>query len=413
MTFIILLVLMATGDLLWCRDALGRPQRWARWIGGTFGVLQFAGLAVILSSREGVTLEDAMPRPLHSMILFWHLIVLLPWLAWRVVRGLVVLAGKVVRAARRKPVPAPVEGTGVTRREFLGTAAAFTPPLLTLGAAAIGEAQLDGFRIRRIDVPVPNLPPALDGLTIAHVSDFHVGRFTRGRVLERVVEETNRLDADVIALTGDFINHSLRDLPAALDIVRALRARHIIAACEGNHDLIEDARTFRREAGRGGLPLLLGETATTAIRGERVQFLGLPWNHSTAGMQGSAAALLARRDPGAWPLLLAHHPHAWDFAEDIPITLSGHTHGGQLMLTGRLGAGPLFYRYWSGLYTRASGALVVSNGVGNWFPVRLQAPAEILHLTLRRTAFTANAESNAAGRRENPSGDLPRTWRRG
>jgi predicted MPP superfamily phosphohydrolase len=230
-----------------------------------------------------------------------------------------------------------------------------------------------------------------------------VGRFTRGRVLERVVEETNRLDADVIALTGDFINHSLRDLPAALDIVRALRARHIVAACEGNHDLIEDARTFRREAERGGLPLLLGKTAETTIRGQRVQLLGLPWNQSATGMRNSAAALLAQRDSGAWPLLLAHHPHAWDFAEEIPLTLSGHTHGGQLMLTSRVGAGPLFYRYWSGLYTRGSGALVVSNGVGNWFPVRLQAPAEILHLTLRRAAPGPTA------RHERPPGGLHRT----
>jgi predicted MPP superfamily phosphohydrolase len=220
-------------------------------------------------------------------------------------------------------------------------------------------------------------------MTIAHLSDFHVGRFTRGRVLERVVEETNRLDADVIALTGDFINHSLRDLPVALEIVRSLRARHVVAACEGNHDLIENARTFHREAERGGLPLLLGESATSTIRGQRMQFLGLPWNHSAAGMRNSAAALLAKRDPGAWPLLLAHHPHAWDLAQEIPLTLSGHTHGGQLMLTNRAGAGPLFYRYWSGLYRRGSGSLVVSNGVGNWFPVRVQAPAEILHLTLR------------------------------
>lgn len=215
--------------------------------------------------------------------------------------------------------------------------------MLTLAAAGIGEAQLDGFRIRRIEVPVPDLPPALEGMSIAHISDFHVGRFTRGRVLERIVEETNRLGADVVALTGDFINHSLRDLPAALDIVRALRARHIVGACEGNHDLIEDARIFRREAERGGMPLLRGESATADIRGQRVQLLGLPWNHSVAGMRDSVAALLARRDPGAWPLLLAHHPHAWDFAEGIPLTLSGHTHGGQLMLTGRLGAGSILY----------------------------------------------------------------------
>jgi predicted MPP superfamily phosphohydrolase len=385
MTFIILLTLMAVGDLLWCLHALRQQRRWLRRFGFTFGALQFAGLVVILFSRGGLAPEEYLPRPVHSMIMSWHLLVLLPWLAWRSVWGLIALFGKIrrLRPAVEKPA---IEG--LTRREFLGAAAAFTPPMLTLAAAGIGETQLDGFRIRRIEVPVPHLPPALEGVTIAHVTDFHVGRFTHGRVLERIVEETNRLNADVIALTGDFINHSLRDLPAALDVVRSLRARSIIAACEGNHDLIEDARTFRRESERGGLPLLLGETATSAIRGQRVQFLGLPWNHSAAGMRDSAAALLARRDPGAWPLLLAHHPHAWDFAGEIPLTLSGHTHGGQLMLGPRFGAGPIFYRYWSGLYTRPSGALVVSNGVGNWFPVRIQAPAEILHLTLRRAIVT-------------------------
>ena len=384
MTFIILLTCMAVGDLLWCFAALRLPRRWMRWTIGIFGVLQFAGLTMILFSRKGAGFEEMLPRPLHSMILAWHVVILLPWLAWRIVRAAVSLLGKVARIVRRTPAIEMSAAHAVTRREFLGAAAALTPPMLTFAAAGVGEMQLDGFRIRRIEVPVPELPPALEGLSIAHVTDFHVGRFTRGRVLERIVEETNRLDADVIALTGDYINHSLRDLPAALDIVRALRARHIVAACEGNHDLIEDARIFRREAERGGMPLLRGDSATTMIRGQRVQLLGLPWNHSVAGMRDSAAALLAQRDPAAWPLLLAHHPHAWDFAESIPLTLSGHTHGGQLMLTGRLGAGSLFYRYWSGLYSRPSGALVVSNGVGNWFPVRIQAPAEILHLTLRR-----------------------------
>lgn len=387
MTFIFLLIFMAAGDLLWCRRALQQKRLWMRWLAFAFGVLQFSGLVMILSSRGNVAPEEILPRPLHSMILAWHVVVLLPWLAWRIISGFAMLAGRIRNDFKTQATIHTSQEATFTRREFLGTAAALTPPMITIMAAGIGETQLDGFRIRRIEVPVPDLPPALEGLSIAHVSDFHVGRFTRGKVLERIVEETNRLDADVIALTGDFINHSLRDLPAALDIVRSLRARHCIAACEGNHDLIEDARTFRREAERGGMPLLRGDSATTVIRGQRVQFLGLPWNHSAEGMRSSTENLLALRDPGAWPMLLAHHPHAWDSAGEIPLTLSGHTHGGQLMLTGRFGAGPLFYRYWSGLYSRPTGSLVVSNGVGNWFPVRIQAPAEILHLTLRRASL--------------------------
>ncbi len=386
MIFYALLFLMFFGDMLWCRAALRQPRRWVRWMTVAFGMAQFAGLAGVLLSRFGLPLEEALPRWTYSAILSWHLVILLPWLAWRFLRLLIVLATKAARAMRRSAPSAPADGLAMNRREFIGTAAAFTPPLLSFGAAGLGEAQLDGFRIRRIEVPLAQLPQALDGMTIAHLSDFHVGRFTRGRVLERIVEETNRLDADVIALTGDFINHSLRDLPATIEIVRALRARHAIVGCEGNHDLIENAHAFRRDAARGGIPLLLGDIAGATIQGQKVQFLGIPWTHGDDAARREIAALLARRDPSAWPLLLAHHPHAWDSAGDIPLTLSGHTHGGQLMLNERLGVGPVLFRYWSGLYRRAGSALVVSNGVGNWFPVRVQAPAEILHLTLRRSA---------------------------
>ena len=98
-------------------------------------------------------------------------------------------------------------------------------------------------------------------------------------------------------------------------------------------------------------------------------------------------AVLAQQRGDAFPILLAHHPHAFDpaAAAGIPLTLAGHTHGGQLMLTNSIGFGPQMYRYWSGPYRKDDGAsLVVSNGVGNWFPLRINAPAEIIHLTLRR-----------------------------
>jgi predicted MPP superfamily phosphohydrolase len=276
-----------------------------------------------------------------------------------------------------------------SRREFLRTATALTPPLLTLGAAGWSEFQLDDFRVRRMDVTLRGLPAALDGVTIAHVSDTHVGRLTRGRVLEKIVETVNGLQADMIAITGDLINDSLRALPPALEMVRAFRAREVVVACEGNHDLIENPGRFRSEAEKGGLPLLRDAAATVTIRGQKVQILGIRWEGQAARMAASTRELLARRDAGAWPLLLAHHPHAWDAAqdaagEDVPLTLAGHTHGGQLMLGPNRPIFPGMFRYWSGIYRRERSALVVSNGVGNWFPLRINAPAEVVHLTLRR-----------------------------
>ena len=124
--------------------------------------------------------------------------------------------------------------------------------------------------------------------------------------------------------------------------------------------------------------------------GDTVQLLGLRWDRSgvaerDAVIAASVREVAALRQPGAFPILMAHHPHAFDAAAaaGLPLTLSGHTHGGQLMLGDDLGAGPLFFRYWSGVYRRGASQLVVSNGVGNWFPLRINAPAEIVHLTLR------------------------------
>src|SRR5690606_32559074 len=103
-------------------------------------------------------------------------------------------------------------------------------------------------------------------------------------------------------------------------------------------------------------------------------------------------AELPPKRPGAFSLLLAHHPHAFDAARaaGINLTLGGHTHGGQLMLPGDVGFGPLMYRYWSGLYRDATGsAAFISNGAGNWFPLRTFAPAEIAVLTLRTSPSPA------------------------
>ena len=122
------------------------------------------------------------------------------------------------------------------------------------------------------------------------------------------------------------------------------------------------------------------------VRGVPVQLLGIVWNHSESAMARDVDVVAKLRDPAAFPILLAHHPHAFDraAAHGFPLTLAGHTHGGQVMLTPEFGAGSAMFRYWSGLYEKSGCALVVSNGTGNWFPLRVNAPAEIIHLTLRK-----------------------------
>ncbi len=280
-----------------------------------------------------------------------------------------------------------------SRRAVLRAAAvAGLPPLLAGVGTARALAQLDAFRVRPLDVSLPGLPAALDGMTIAHVSDTHVGEFTNGRTLLRIAEATNALRADLVLFTGDLLNRRLSDLPAALDMLKRMDPRHGLFLCEGNHDLFEGRGPFAGGVAAAGVSLLSNDAATVTVRGHAVQVLGLRWGHGQnrreggdAGIAATLPDLLARRRPDAFPILLAHHPHAFDHAAaaGIPLTLAGHTHGGQLHLTREIGFGRM-YRYWSGLYAQGRSRLAVSNGVGNWFPLRINAPAEILHLTLRR-----------------------------
>jgi predicted MPP superfamily phosphohydrolase len=204
----------------------------------------------------------------------------------------------------------------------------------------------------------------------------------------------NDLRSELVLVTGDLINGALHELPEGIDAVRRLDARSGVYMIEGNHDLFQGREAFESRVKASGIPLLVNETEQLTVRGHPVQLLGLRWGgprfrrrsgYDDATIAASFAELIAVRDPEAFPILLAHHPHAFDpaAAAQIPLTLSGHTHGGQLMLNAETGFGPLMFRYWSGHYAQGDSHLIVSNGVGNWFPLRTRAPAEIIHLTLR------------------------------
>lgn len=395
-------VLLVSDVICWWRlhalaGDLPRPGRWRGFL-VLFYLLQLGGLLVLIVSRSsGVTLDFLLVKPVLGAIYLWHCLIVLPlallclidWGVGHIVRWV----KRFGRESQRRDIKPPTDRGAISRREFISGTVVAAPAIVCLGAAAFSLPQLEHFRVRRYSLSLDRLPPELNGLTIAHVSDLHVGRFTNGAVLDRIVEATNSLGADLVLLTGDLINYALSDLPAALDLVGQMRAGHGVYLCEGNHDLIEDGHEFVQRTKASGLPLLVNETALVTIRGARLQLLGLRWGsgavassravqHGDAAIEASMAELMTLRDPGAFPILLAHHPHAFDYAPALPLTLAGHTHGGQLMVTDRVGFGPAMFRYWSGLYESGNRALIVSNGVGNWFPLRTRAPAEIIHLTL-------------------------------
>jgi predicted MPP superfamily phosphohydrolase len=382
-------------DVLWwaISTRIAKPA-FAHIAAAIFARAQLAGLIWLLTQRFAHAESTALfSKFAMATVFIWHMI-LLPLLLLLAVALLPIFAMvALIRIARRlrNSNPAPVDVNGaLSRRQFLGAALAAAQPLFNLSLATIAMQQLDQFRVRRFVLPIVGLPSDLHGLTITQISDMHVGRFTSGRVLHEVVRVVNELRADLVLLTGDLINDALMDLDHGLDLVRSMQASHGVYLIEGNHDLIENGPEFERRVKRSGIPFLLDESVVITVRGTPLQLLGLSWTRARENRDAAIAAavrqLLNQRQPESFPILLAHHPHAFDAAAaaSVPLTLAGHTHGGQLMLNEQYGFGPALFRYWSGLYTKGASKLIVSNGVGNWFPLRVRAPAELLHLTLLR-----------------------------
>lgn len=416
MVFYAIVISIPTLALLWwwwAHRQLARIKApsWTRWALAAFVILHVVGFGWLFFSRGGLVNLD-LPAWAVVSLYVWHMIAVpiavlvatllgltngARWLFHRVKpKANASFASQNEPTALATEPASGAEALNISRRQFLAAGAVGAPLAVHAGTFGTSLHQIDSFRVRSITVPIDGLPEALNGLTIAHVTDTHVGKFTQGKILDEIVERTNQLNCDLVLLTGDLIDFDLADLPQAVAMVSRLKGRFGTFLCEGNHDLFQSRQRFEQGCIDSGLNLLVNQGATLHIRGERVQILGLRWGWSNATareVRGAAitenmAELEPIREPGAFQILLAHHPHAFDAAREakIPLTLAGHTHGGQLNLTDTVGFGPMLYKYWSGLYQPGSKATaaVVGNGTGNWFPLRVQAPAEVLHITLQR-----------------------------
>ncbi|MDX1547815.1 MAG: metallophosphoesterase [Rhodothermales bacterium] len=294
-----------------------------------------------------------------------------------------------------------------SRRTFLreiGWSAASVPFVL-VGYSVFRT--LYDFEVHRVDVPVAGLPRALDGLTIAQLSDLHAGSFFSERPMQEAVDLVHDLRPDLVALTGDFVNHDAAELALILPALERLRADLGVYGCLGNHD--HYARIGDVVAGvRGsGVDLLVNEGRTFRIDGARLHLAGTDntgfYQHFADLPRALADLDVREAAPGADEIriLLAHTPTFWDSHvrpqhPEIDLMLCGHTHGGQVGFE----LGPLRYSLarvayprWAGLYRepRADGegaqALYVNRGVGTVGPpLRLGIRPEITLLTLRRAA---------------------------
>lgn len=242
-------------------------------------------------------------------------------------------------------------------------------------ALVYGWFEAGWLRTRVLEVPVVGLPAALDGLRIAHLSDFHLGPPSRGSVaVELAVEWVRGRKPDLVAVTGDLLSHP-RARARLDELLRGLDAYVVL----GNHDVAVTRDPFSRVAELAGLPatLLEDESITVEQRGERIQL---------AGIAPLPDAVTPPADPSAsLRILLSHYPRLR--LTGYQLVLAGHMHAGQIVVPypgGKLRLAHLGARLTEGLYREGDVTLHVSPGLGTTFiPFRLFARPEVTELVLR------------------------------
>jgi predicted MPP superfamily phosphohydrolase len=252
-----------------------------------------------------------------------------------------------------------------------------------MGVAAV-RSGLSELITREVRVTLSRLPPALDGTTIVQISDLHVGPTIRKGFVEQVVERTNALEPDVIAITGDLVDGSVDELREHIAPLGKLRAKYGVYFVTGNHEYYSGVEEWCAELTRLGIRVLRNERVSIGSEEASFDLAGVDdYSSGRFGRRPDLKRALGDRDPSRELVLLAHQPRHILEAEPfgVGLQLSGHTHGGQLWPWN------YFVRLQqpvvSGLERIGQALVYVSNGTGYWGPpMRLGAPAEITRLVL-------------------------------
>jgi predicted MPP superfamily phosphohydrolase len=307
------------------------------------------------------------------------------------------------------------EAIDFSRRRFFH-AAGFVAGAIPFVSAAYGFAE-ERFRyqIHEIEIPLANLPRALDGLRITQLSDIHIGSYMPVSQVRRAVGMANELGSDLIVVTGDFLTTRGDPLEDCIAELSRLRAALGVWGCNGNHEIYANAEAKSAELFRErGMRLLRKENAEIRWNGTPLNLIGVDYQRQRDDEQNRAPMLvgcesLVRR--GMPNILLSHNPNSFPRAAELGIELSlaGHTHGGQVkveILDHRWNPAMFLTPYVAGIYRRplysaarlsdeevfsppgiqqvATSTIYVNRGLGTiGAPVRLGVPPEITQITLR------------------------------
>ena len=268
----------------------------------------------------------------------------------------------------------------LTRRDFLRSATVVTAGAIT-GMAAYGVSY-ERHRLNRIvrDIAVRGLPTALDGLRIGMITDVHHSSVVPADDVARAVAALTEAAPDLVVVGGDYVSiFNRRFIGAVAELLAPLAgAPHGSFAVLGNHD---DEREMPAALAAKGFTVLTDQRTALTVRGERLDIAGIRfWTRS------SAEIVDVLKGTGGTTILLAHDPRRLEEAAalDVQLVLSGHTHGGQVIVPAVGAIAGRKFPVLAGFATRENTSLFVSRGVGTvYVPVRINCPPDVAVLTLR------------------------------
>lgn len=265
-------------------------------------------------------------------------------------------------------------------------------PILGFNALREGLIELSTqVLIKEVPIEIPFLPENLNGMKILQISDLHLS-FSKGlNDLEELIEKVKEKQVDLVLITGDFCD-DFSLIKDAIKIVETLNPPGGIYAAMGNHEYYGDTRIVKHDFESSSIPMLIDQTHRINHQGSNILIAGID---DPIIMQGNIQPFLTQsirkinrdRNQDDFTILMAHRPPAFVPASEsnIPLTLSGHTHGSQIGFNGRS-----IFQYLSketylwGEYERGNSKLYTTSGCGQWFPFRLGCPAELPIITLQK-----------------------------
>ena len=331
---------------------------------------------------------------------FMRTFVMWPFYAYQTLSVAILLAGLVVipiklvlrflrRTRHNDYANAMISLRSPSRRSFIKTT--------TLGIGAYTFAgslhsiyNREDYRIENVLLPSRKLPQQLEGLRIVMISDVHAGMYMLEDDMLKYTETINKLAPDVIFIPGDFITSKTQEILPFVKAFSGLKSNYGTYTCLGNHDFFGNPDVIADKVRGDGMKVLRNETEALEINGAKLVLSGVDdGTHANfKKVSYEAASLDTTR------ILLCHKPYFFDraVAGKFDFMLSGHTHGGQIVLVDFMGLkltpAALTSQYISGKYRRGNSLLYVSRGIGTiGLPVRVNCPPEITVFTLSSKGF--------------------------